>query len=350
MELLPIGHVLRMKRQTMTAKRISVATYRYDNTEALFDGSVAIDGVDATFHTDRIVTEIFGRMIRDQEFDVSELGWTYYLRTLDFDDPPFLALPVFPNRQFRHSAIYVNNESGIQEPKDLAGKVVGEFAMYGHDAGFWPKGILSDEFGVTPDQSRWVVGGLDWPLKPIDYLPFLHPDDVEVTRAPQGTDLGKMLDDGEIDALISADVPACVLNRSPRVRRLFQDWERTEREYFRRTKIFPAMHLVVVGKQFAADEPGLIRAVYDAFGRSRDAARDTYRFGRIFNNMDHGMVPWFPRVLDDNQDMFGDQWYAHGVNANRSMIDTALRYHFQQGLSRRQLTAADIFVPNLLDT
>ena len=122
------------------------------------DGTVKIEGVDANFHSSRVVTEVFEAMVRQRAFDVAELGMSYFLRTLDFDDPPFLAIPVFPNRCFRHSAIYVNREAGIKEPQDLAGKTVGEFAMYGHDAGVWPKGILADDFGVTPDQCRWVVG------------------------------------------------------------------------------------------------------------------------------------------------------------------------------------------------
>ena len=226
----------------MTDLKLDIAFWDYDRTRALADGNVKIDGADVTFHSARIVTEIFERMIRRREFDVSELGMTYYLRTLDFDDPPFIALPVFPNRCFRHSAIYVNKASGIKRPEDIAGKTVGEFAVYGHDAGVWPKGILSDEYGVTPDQCRWVIGGLDWPLQPIDFVPHPHPADVEVTFAPEGKELGEMLEAGEIDALISADVPKCVLNGSQQVVRLFIDYESAERDYFKRTRIFPIMH------------------------------------------------------------------------------------------------------------
>jgi hypothetical protein len=138
----------------MSDLKLKFAFWDYDRTRALADGAVKIDGVDATFHSARIVSEIFERMIRKREFDVSELGMTYYLRTLDFDDPPFIALPVFPSRCFRHSAIYVNRASGIEKPEDLAGKTVGEYAVYGLDAGVWPKGILSNEYGVTADQCR----------------------------------------------------------------------------------------------------------------------------------------------------------------------------------------------------
>ena len=268
----------------MSDLKLKIAFWDYDRTRALADGAVKIDGVDATFQSAPIVSEIFERMIRHREFDVAELGMTYYLRTLDFDDPPFIALPVFPNRCFRHSAIYVNTASGIKKPGDLAGKTVGEFAVYGHDAGVWPKGILSDEHGVTPDQSRWIIGGLDWPMKPIDFIPHLHPANVEVTWAPAGTDLGAMLEAGEIDALISANVPKCALSKSPKVARLFPDYISVEREYYQRTGIFPIMHTVVIRRDLLAQHPDLARMIYRGFCAAKDVAMENYRKGLIFHN------------------------------------------------------------------
>ena len=275
----------------MSGLAVKVGVARYDRCEALFDGSVRIAGVDATFEGARIVTEIFKRMIVNQEFDVAELGWTYYLRTLDLDEPPFIAIPVFPNRAFRHSAVYVNASSGIEAPQDLAGKTIGEFATYGHDAGFWPKGILADDFGLRPEQSRWIVGGLDFPMPPVDFIPFIRPPGVDVTRAPDGTDLGVLLEKGEIDALVSADVPQSMLNRSPNVRQLFPDYKRVEQDYYRRTGIFPIMHTVVMRRDLVAAQPGLPRVVYKGFCDAKDQIMQKYRFGRIFN---HGniMIPW----------------------------------------------------------
>jgi hypothetical protein len=146
----------------MSNLKLNVAFGDYDRTRPLADGTVKIEGVDASFHSNRIVTEVFAGMIRDRAYDISELGLSYFLRTMDFDDPPFLALPIFPVRCFRHSAIYINVDSGIETPADLGGKTIGEFAMYGHDAGVWPKGILSDDFGVKPEKCRWIIGRLDW--------------------------------------------------------------------------------------------------------------------------------------------------------------------------------------------
>lgn len=333
----------------MNNLKLKVGCYEYDRVLALFDGTVKFDGVDASIESALVVSDIFGRMISEQKFDISELGMTYYLRTLDFDDPPFIALPVFPNRCFRHSAIYVNTASGIKKPEDLVGKTVGEFAVYGHDAGVWPKGILSDEYGVTPNQCRWIIGGLDWPLKPIDFIPHLHPANVEVTWAPEGTDLGSMLEAGEIDALISANVPQCVLNNSPKVVRLFPDYKLVEHEYYQRTGIFPIMHTVVMRRDLLTQHPDLARTIYRGFCDAKDSAMENYKKGLIFNNISI-MLPWFSHLIDEDRHMLGDDWWPYGIEANRKAVDTFLRYHFEQGLSKRLLTCEDIFIPELLTT
>src|SRR5258708_724394 len=135
----------------MSTRELSIGTYRYEHTEALFDGSVEVEGFTTRFETAGLISDLFHRMVADRDLDISELGLTYFLRTMDLDDPPFVALPIFPNRNFRHSALFVNAGSGIEIPQDLAGRTIGEFALYGHDPGVWMKGILADEFGVTPE-------------------------------------------------------------------------------------------------------------------------------------------------------------------------------------------------------
>jgi 4,5-dihydroxyphthalate decarboxylase len=333
----------------MGGTKLEIAFWNYDRTRALADGTVTIKEVDAAFHSARIVTELFERMIRRREFDVSELGMTYFLRTMEFDDPPFVAIPVFPNRCFRHSAIYVNKASGIRRPEDLAGKTIGELAVYGHDAGVIPKGILSDDYGVTPEQCRWIVGGIDFPLKPVDFIPQPHPADVDVTWAAEGADLGRMLDAGEIDALISADVPKCVLEKSPRVGRLFDDYEETERAYFKRTGIFPIMHTVVVRKELAAERPEIVKAVYQGFCDAKQAMTEQYVEGMTFNNMAI-MLPWFSKLIDEDRSLLGEDWWPYGMGANRKAVDAVLRYHHEQGLTKRRLTCEDIIMKELLDT
>jgi hypothetical protein len=332
----------------MSNPTLHIAFGEYDRTRVLADGTVKIEGVEADFYSNPIVTDVFEGMVRGK-FDVSELGLSYFLRTMDFDDPPFLAIPVFPNRCFRHSAIYVNVHSGIKQPQDLVGKRVGEFAMYGHDAGVWPKGILSDDYGVQHEQCSWVIGGLDWPLKPTTFVPQPHPANVQVTNMPNGTDLGQMLEDGEIDALIAADIPKCVLEKSPNVAQLFPDYVATERAYYQRTGIYPIMHTVVVRKELAAQQPDLIRAVYKGFCDAESLVKQRYDKSMIFNNMNL-MIPWLTNLLTEDRAVLGNDWWPAGLAANRKAVDTFLRYHYKQGLSKRQLTCEDIFVPYLLNT
>ncbi len=333
----------------MNKVKLDIAFWNYDRTRALADGSIKIDGADANFHSARIVTEIFEQMIRQRSFDVSELGMTYFLRTMDFENPPFVAIPVFPNRCFRHSAIYINKASGIKRPEDLAGKTIGELAVYGHDAGVMAKGILSDEYGLTSNQCRWIVGGIDFPMEPVGFIPQPHPADVEVVPAAKGSDLGEMLEAGEIDALISADVPRCVLEKSPRVGRLFEDYETTERAYFQRTGIFPIMHTVVVRKELAAEHPEIVKAVYDGFCDAKQVMAEQHAKGMTFNNM-ATMLPWFSKLVDEDRSLLGEDWWPYGMAANRKAVDAVLRYHHEQGLTKRRLTCEDIFLPELLGT
>jgi hypothetical protein len=335
--------------EIMTTLDIDIGFHNYEHVRPLMDGTVGIDGVAPEFHTAFVVSDIFERMIRGEEFGVSELGWTFYLRTLDQDDPPFIGLPIFLARQFRHSAIFVNTSAGIDTPRDLVGKTIGEFAIYGHDAGVAAKGMLADDYGVTPDRSRWLIGGFDYPIAPFDFVAQPHPDNVDVSRIPDGAALGPMLDAGEIDALISADIPDCVLSGSPNVARLFPEYRATEREYHRRTGIFPSMHIVVIRRDLAEANPDLIGSVYRAFTEAKDTVLQQYRQERILNHIDRP-IPWISELYDQDREFFGDDWWPYGVAANRTTIDAVLRWNHEQGLTRRLMTCADVFAPELLDT
>lgn len=327
--------------------QLSIGVYSYEHTQALFDGLVTVDGVDAAFETAPLVTDIFRRTVEGR-YDLAEFGLTYFLRTFDLDDASFLALPIFPNRNFRHSAIFVNTAAGIEKPEDLAGRTVGEFALYGHDAGIWPKGILADEYGVTPEQCRWVIGGTNHPVPALDWIPQPVPDGVQVRHAREDQTLGAMLEAGEIDALISVDVPQALLSGSTKIARLFPDYESVERDYYRRIGIFPPMHIVAIRRELAA-RPGLARAVYRAFSQAKELTQNKYRDGAAKQHMSL-ITPWFSELFDQNRRLLGEDWWPYGVSANRKAVDTYLRYHYEQGLSKRRLTCEDIFVSELLGT
>jgi hypothetical protein len=334
--------------ETMTDTKLDIAFWNYDRAQALRDGSVTIDGVDATYHDGKIVTDVFEAMVKDRAFDVSDLGISYFLRTMDFEEPPFLAIPVFTLHMFRHSAIYINKSANIEKPEDLAGKRIGELAMYGHDAGVWPKGILSDEYGVKPEQSRWLIGGIDFPLKPIDWIPQPHPPGMAVEQAGADVDLGELLVSGEIDALVSADAPKAYLEGHPAVGRLFENHVEVERDYFRRTGIFPMMHLIVVKRELAEQRPDVVKAVYRGFKEAKSACEETIVKGMTFNNMTT-MIPWLTALVTENRKLLGEDWWPYGIARNRAALDTFLRYHWEQGLSTRRWAIEDVFVPYLLD-
>lgn len=332
----------------MTGRKLTLGVYRYEHTEPLFDGRVAIDGVDATLDTASLISDLFQRMAQG-ELDICEFGLTYFLRTFDLENSPFLALPIFPNRNFRHSALFVNADSGIERPQDLAGKTVGEFALWGSDPGVWAKGILSDDYGITPDQMSWVIGGTDHPIPAFGWIPQPVLDGIDVRHAGPDQTLAAMLEEGEIDALLSVDVPQSLLDGSTRnIRRLFPDYERVERDYYRRTAIFPMMHVIAIRRELAA-EPGLAESVYRAFSQAKEIVQDQYRAGATKQHMSV-ITPWFSELFAENRALLGEDWWPYGLGANRKALDTFLRYHHQQGLSRRLLTAGDIVVPGLLST
>ncbi|AHH18235.1 putative 4,5-dihydroxyphthalate decarboxylase [Nocardia nova SH22a] len=329
----------------MTDPKLDLGVYRYEHTEPLFDGRVTIAGADVTLHTSPLISDVFRRMA-ERELDIAEFGLTYFLRAFDLDDSPFLALPIFPNRNFRHSSLFVNVDSGIEKPEDLAGKTVGEFALWGSDPGVWMKGVLAEEYGVTPDRMRWVIGGTDHPIPAFDWIPQPVPDGVEVRHAEEGQTLAAMLEAGEIDALLSVDVPAALLDGSTKkIRRLFADYEAVERDYYRRTGIHPMMHVVAIRRELA-EQPGLARSVCRAFDEAKTIVQQHYRIDAAKQNMSV-ITPWFSALFAENRALLGEDWWPYGLDANRKAVDTFLRYHHEQGLSKRPLTAEDIFVPGV---
>ena len=330
----------------MANLKLSFSCWNYDRMRALMDGTVKPEGIDLTYEP-LFPAVTFQRALHNKEFDACELGLTFYLATLHTDDPPFVAIPVYPVRLFVHSAIFVNTKSGIQSPKDLIGKKMGELFVYGHDAGTWSKGILADEYGVPTNAYSYYVGGVDRPTPQWGWFPLKPPDNVEVHHIGPEKTLDAMLESGEIDALYSALVPPSLLKRSPNVRRLFEDSETVERAYFRKTGIFPIMHIVAIRKEVYQRNPWVAQSLYKALKEAKAKAEELYRFQeanmhRLF------MVPWLTEHREENRKLMGDDLWPYGLARNRSAIDTFLRYHHDQGLSKRRFTPEEIFLPETL--
>lgn len=330
----------------MADLKLRLAAWTYDRTRALIDGSVKPDGIEITFESAHQVGLIMERMVRDRAYDAAELGLTYYLRTIEHAGAPFIAIPVFPNRIFRHSAIFVNR-ARVSSPRDLAGRTVGELHRYGHDAGIWAKGVLSDEFGVPAQGMVHYVGGMDKPNERPDWAPLEPPPGLQVRQLPPGRGLDAMLEAGEIDALFSAWLPPSFMRRSPNVARLFPDYQAVERDYFRRTGIFPIMHAVVIRREIYEQNRWVARSLMQAFEQAKARAVEQYRAAEAFFGAPY-MVPWLPALLEENRALMGEDAWPYGLEPNRKTLETYLRYHAEQGLSKRCWTLEELFAPECL--
>lgn len=311
----------------MAPVNLSFACWDYDRTRALQDGRVRPEGVELTCLF-LPVEETFYRQLRHHEFDVSEMSLSSYLLTLSQPEPPFVALPVFPSRSFRHQSIYVNTANGISEPADLIGRRVGtpEFQL---TAGVWQRGTLADEYGVPPESVQYFTGAVEQSRRP-EKLALALPDRFHVTPIGDDQNLSDMLATGEIDAIYSAGEPSC-LRTSPDVGRLFENFREVERAYFRRTRIFPIMHVVVLKREIHDRHPWIARSLHKAFEESRRLAYADLRHSNALKVM----LPWLQDHLQQTVEDLGSDYWTYGLEPNRHVLETFARYSHEQGLADR---------------
>ena len=320
---------------------ITIACWGYDRTKPLEDGRVKVEGCEVTF-LDLEPEEMFHRALHFEEFDVSELSFSNYLTLTARGACPYVALPVFPGRRFRHSGIYINRKSGIREPKDLKGRLVGS-PEYQVTASVWIRGILEDEYGVKPSDVRWRAGGL-WQPNRSEKVTFMPPQGVELERIGPDQTLSQMLEDGEIDALIGPRAPSGFHNKHPDIVRLFPDYIAREQDYFKRTGIFPIMHLLTVHKKKLAQFPWLPASLFKAFEAAKNMAIERL----LEENEPMVTYPWIDGMVAEAQAIMGKDYWPYGVEENRKAIETFIRYHHDQGLAQRQLSVEEIFAPSTL--
>jgi 4,5-dihydroxyphthalate decarboxylase len=319
-----------------------MACWNYDRTRALLEGRVPIDGVDLTY-LNLPVEETFFRMLRHREFDVAELSLSSYTLSLFQDDCPFIAIPVFPSRYFRHSCIYVNADSGIHEPKDLIGKRIGN-PEYQMTAPVWIRGILSDEYGVPVTSVTYLSGGEEQPGR-TEKIPLSLPPEIRLEAIPSDKTLSRMLETGEIDALYTARAPSTFFNGSGKVRRLFENYQTTEREYYRKTRIFPPMHIIAIRRDVYERNRWVAQSLLKAFVA---AQQEVYGELRETGALMH-MLPWLTSHVEETEKLMGRDFWPYGYEPNIHALSTFLRYHHEQGLSKRLLTPKEIFAPESLE-
>lgn len=327
----------------MSKLRLTLACWNYDRTRALLEGRVQPDGIDLNY-LNLPVEETFFRMLRHREFDVAEMSLSSYVLSLFQPDPPFIAIPVFPSRAFRHSCIYVHGASGIQEPKDLIGKRVGT-PEYQMTAAVWIRGILSDEYGVPVNSVTYFSGGEEEPGR-LEKLPLDLPPDIRVERIGHDQTLSSMLADGGIDALYTARMPSSFRSGHGPVKRLFEDFATTERAYFGRTGIFPIMHTVVIRRDVYKRERWVAQSLYKAF---RAAQQETYADLSQTAAL-KTMLPWLTAHVEQTRRDMGEDFWPYGIERNRGTLSTFLRYSCEQGLAKAVLEPERLFAPEALES
>jgi len=314
----------------MNKLKLTLACGRYDRTQPLIDGRVEVEGADLTFLPLR-PGETFWRMLNHGEFDVSEMSLSSYTILRSEGDTRFIAVPVFPSRVFRQSAVYLRADSKIAAPADLKGKRVG-VADYQMTAAVWARGFLSDDYGVKPEDIHWVIGRPVRTIKP--------PSNITCEFMRQDTTLEAMLERGEIDALISVMIPPTL---GTTVRRLFAEPRQIERDYFKRTGIFPIMHTFVLKTALYEANPWLAISFYRAFCRARDIA---YYWMYDTDALTVGL-PWVIDELEATRKIFGPQVWDYSIEGSRPTLDALMRHLDEQKLTRTPMKVEELFVPNV---
>ncbi len=327
----------------MSRLSITIASWDYDRVRALTDGRVRVEGCDANYVT-MPVEELFERAFFHGEFEVAEIGFSPFLIALSRGPTPYVAVPVFLSRMFRHSAAYIRNDRGIEGPADLRGKRIG-VPEYQMSAVMWFRGYLQDEFGIQPKDINWVQAGLENPGRR-DKFPLNLPDGFPLTSR-NDVSLSAMLADGELDGVISARRPSCFVSGHPKVRRLFPDYRSAERDYFRRTGIFPIMHALGIRRDIYDKNRWLAASLYKAFLKAKRLADAEF----VETTALKIGLPWITAEYEATTKVMGQDFWSYGVDANRKTLAIMARYSYEQGLAVRLVDVDEMFAEgNLSET
>jgi 4,5-dihydroxyphthalate decarboxylase len=307
----------------------------YDHVADLVHGRVPIEGVDLTSLTMK-VEEIFFRFIVYRDFDVSEVSFAKYSSMISQGDHSLVAIPVFPSRVPRHSSIYVRRDGPVQKPEDLAGRRIG-LPEWAQTASVYSRGLLAHRYGVDLSSITWVQAGVDQPGR-VEKVKLNLPSGLRLDPAPD-KNLSSMLVSGEVDAILSATPPGCFRQRHPNVRRLFEDFLTAEMDYVKETGIFPIMHTVAIRAELVERHPWIAMNLFNAFEEAKRRSVERALFGGV----SAFPIPWFYEHARQAQEMFGDDLWPYGIEANRTTLDAFLQYAFEQGVCHRRLQPEELF-------
>lgn len=321
---------------------ITIACGNYDRVRALRDGRVNVEGCAVTF-LPLYPEEIFHRTFKYQEFDVPEMSFSSYIRTVAAGTSEYVGIPAFVSRLFRHSGIYIRADAGIEKPEDLRGKRIG-LPEYQITAVVWMRGLLQHEYGIHPTEIHWRNGGQEQPgrgertpLKPIEGLDL----------QPIGPDqtLVDMLRDGELDALFTARPPSSFLAGEPHIKRLFPNTREAELAYYKKTGHFPVMHLVGIRKTLVEQYPWLPTSVYKAFCEAKALAMEDL----VDVNALMVTLPWLEAEARETMAIMGEDFWKYGAQESRHDIEALAGYSYEQGLIDRKVSLEELFHPSVFE-
>jgi 4,5-dihydroxyphthalate decarboxylase len=318
--------------------KLTFACGLYDRMLRLYTGEVQPAGIDLTFLANDEPRDIFDRMGGKLEFGASEMSSSEFISRFTTGQSPFVAIPAFASRVFRHGFIFYNRKSGIRTPKNLEGKRIG-VPLYTMSAAIWIRGLLQHEYGVDLSQVRWVQGALKKAGShgSPTVAPLLKQPTLEVNSS--GKSISKLLADGDIDAVISSR-PVDGVGTNPDIVRMFPNYREVEKDYYRRTGIFPIMHLVAIRRDIHEAHPFVAQSLYDALCESKDRAlaqmkeRGALRY----------MLPWLPADMDEIDDVFGGDPWPYGIEANRPTLEALVQYMVEQHFIAKPIPIEDLFV------
>jgi len=324
----------------MSKLNLSVAIGNYDRCRPLIDGAVQIDGVDPVI-MNLSPEEIFFRAFRGQEFDICELSLSSSTVQAAQGNFPYVGIPVFLSRAFRHTSMYCRTDR-IQKPEDLRGRKIG-LPEYQLTAMVWARSILQ-EHGVLPTDVTWVRGGISHAGRP-EKIKIQLPDGVKLESAPEGETISSLLAQGEIDGFMAPRAPD-VPPGTPNVGWLFRDPVSAAKDYYRRTRIFPIMHIVGVRRTLAEQHPWLPGALYKAFEESKQKAIEHLSE----TSATKITLPFAEERLQEARELMGDDYWSYGIDANRHVLEHFFQQHYEQGLSSRQVQVEDLFHPGTFES
>jgi 4,5-dihydroxyphthalate decarboxylase len=318
----------------MANRTLTIGMRNYDHTRALADGRVKVDGIDLKFVNITPPSQIFLRMLHDEEFDASEMSLSNYMIALGKGDRRFVSIPVFPSRVFRHSYIWINSKAGIANPADLKGKNVG-IADYSMTALLFVRGLLQHQYGVAPEDIHWY-------RRRSEHVSIDTPPNVRIDNIGKDETLDNLLEQGNLDAVAVTSPPRPFLQGSPIVKRLFPDARSVEAQYFQQTGIFPIMHMVVIRRAIYEQDPSLAVRLAQGFESAKKLAFEDYEEGL-------SSLPWVNLDLEYARAVLGRDVYPYGVKNNLPTLEAATLYSHEQGLTKRKFAVDELFVAETLD-